>query len=303
MGCAARKLLTNDHNGTGEPTAPIPCPRRPRRWTSRSAPSPLGSCEPSAIAAARSRWSTRATPLSHLDFPEQHRSKLHSTNPLERLNKEVKRRADVVGIFPCEASIIRLIGAVLSEQNDEWQLQHRYMQACRSRQWQSSSRRQTKPEPDRSQLPHDRAPRQTDCGVIGTNAKRSTVASRSSPNAAPRCAEGAGLDGGDRGRSTINRAVHRAADNQLHRRYGSDRLVPCITNLHQLDRRDRAMREVCGTETVLMHLIQRIRGLIAKVLDQSATARDRAGRCRRAASTGPPASAPGSKGSQRAEYS
>src|SRR5437660_2717321 len=66
--------------------------------------------------------------LSYLDFPEQHRSKLHSTNPLERLNKEVKPRADVVGIFPNEAAIIRLIGAVLLEQNDEWQLQHRYMQ-------------------------------------------------------------------------------------------------------------------------------------------------------------------------------
>jgi putative transposase len=66
--------------------------------------------------------------LAHLAFPVQHRAKLHSTNPLERLNKEVKRRADVVGIFPGEPSITRLIGAVLLEANDEWQLQHRYMQ-------------------------------------------------------------------------------------------------------------------------------------------------------------------------------
>ena len=66
--------------------------------------------------------------LSRYRFPAQHRQKLHSTNTVERLNREVKRRSDVVGIFPNESSIIRLIGAVLLEANDEWATQHRYMQ-------------------------------------------------------------------------------------------------------------------------------------------------------------------------------
>lgn len=62
--------------------------------------------------------------LAYFGFPQAHRVKIHSTNTLERLNKEVKRRADVVGIFPNEESIMRLLGAVLTEQNEEWLLQH-----------------------------------------------------------------------------------------------------------------------------------------------------------------------------------
>ena len=71
---------------------------------------------------------SEADVLAHMNFPAQHRVKIHSTNPIERLNKEVKRRADVVGICPNEGSIIRLIGAVLLEANDEWQTPHRYTQ-------------------------------------------------------------------------------------------------------------------------------------------------------------------------------
>jgi len=66
--------------------------------------------------------------LATMTFPREHRTKLHSTNPLERLNGEIKRRTNVVGIFPNEAAITRLIGAILLEQNDEWAVQRaRYM--------------------------------------------------------------------------------------------------------------------------------------------------------------------------------
>ncbi|WP_022676061.1 IS256 family transposase [Novosphingobium sp. B-7] len=66
--------------------------------------------------------------LAYMTFPKEHRAKLHSTNPIERLNGEIKRRTEVVGIFPNEAAITRLIGAILMEQSDEWAVQRgRYM--------------------------------------------------------------------------------------------------------------------------------------------------------------------------------
>ena len=60
------------------------------------------------------------------DFPVEHRRQIYSSNPFERLNDELKRRSPVVGIFPNRAAVIRLLGALLAEQNDEWLVGHHY---------------------------------------------------------------------------------------------------------------------------------------------------------------------------------
>jgi putative transposase len=68
--------------------------------------------------------------LAYRHLPSEHPRQLHSTNPLERLNKEIKRRSNVVGIFPNPAAVIRLVGAVLIEQDDEWAVaERRYFSA------------------------------------------------------------------------------------------------------------------------------------------------------------------------------
>jgi putative transposase len=86
----------------------------------------IDSLRPRFPAVAELLTSAEAGLLAHFAFPEPHRRQIRSTNPLERLNKEIKRRTAVVGIFPTRASVLRLVGMILAEQDDEWQDGRRY---------------------------------------------------------------------------------------------------------------------------------------------------------------------------------
>lgn len=113
-----------------------------RQWSpqpcARSLLNPTGTLPVSnsrvVVKALEGRWPKAATVLleaeedvlAYMAFPQEHWARIYSTNPLERLNREVKRRTDIVGVFPDQESVLRLVGSVLLEIDDEWHVERRY---------------------------------------------------------------------------------------------------------------------------------------------------------------------------------
>jgi putative transposase len=87
----------------------------------------VGRLAAAAPKVARLLEASEPDLLAFYELPREHWSKLRSTNPLERVNREIGRRTDVVGIFPNDAALLRLAGALLIEQNDEWLVARRYL--------------------------------------------------------------------------------------------------------------------------------------------------------------------------------
>ena len=110
------------------PSSPPPSPRRAPKPPRPSGRQGADQLRPNPPRLANLVDEAEPDVLANMTFPREHRTKLRSTNPIERLDGEIKRRTNVVGIFPNEAAITRLIGAISLEKNDDWAVQRaRYM--------------------------------------------------------------------------------------------------------------------------------------------------------------------------------
>jgi Transposase, Mutator family len=137
-------------------------PRHLHRRLGRRSPPAAGPgrrpAPPHAPKVARLLEDAEADLLAFYGFPTEHWSKLRSTNPLERVNREIGRRTDVVGIFPNDAALLRLAGMLLLEQNDEWLVGRRYLSESSIALVMAASPDQHPDSPDQQEVPQLTAP-------------------------------------------------------------------------------------------------------------------------------------------------